>query len=105
MPDVTVKVDGSSRRGNYLPVESRAGGIRFEVSVEDPVRVRMRRAPVTGIDRPRLRGDFGLSVAKEELDVFVRQLVIHLSSRDHPAPGLAGIGESIADHELAQIRL
>src|SRR5258708_14729931 len=98
MPHVTVEVDGGSRGGLYLPVESRAGRIRFEVTVEDTVRVRMRRAPASGIDRPLLRGDFGLSVAKEKLDVLVRQLVLHLSSRDHPVPRLARIGESIADH-------
>src|ERR1700681_1516236 len=105
MPHITIEVDGSSKCGLYPPVESRAGGIRFEVSVEDPVRIRMRRAPASGIDRPLPRGDFGLSVAKEELDVFVRQLVIHLSVRDHPTPRLARIGEFIVDHELAQIRL
>src|SRR5437016_12615390 len=102
MPHLGVEVGGSSRRGIYPPVESRAGRIRFEVPVEDPVRAGMRCAPASGIDRPPLRGGFWLFVAKEELDVFVRELVIHLSSRDHPTPRLARIGESIAVHELAQ---
>src|SRR5947199_10610789 len=104
MRHISVEVDGSSRRGLYLPVESRAGRIRFEVPVEDQVRARMRRALASGIDRPLLRGGFGLLVPKEELDVFVRQFVIHLSSRNHPTPRLARIGESITDHQLAQIR-